>query len=206
VRPTEAGGHGMDALWNDDFHHTAMVALTGRNEAYYTDHVGSPQEFISTAKWGYLFQGQRYKWQQRRRGTPALDLPPTAFINFIQNHDQIANSGIGLRASELTGFPELRTMTAFLLLAPQTPMLFQGQEFSASSPFYYFADHKGELARLVREGRLREVTQFPSWRRSRCRRLSPTRAARRPFARRRSTTPSVSRATTPRRTRCTATC
>jgi maltooligosyltrehalose trehalohydrolase len=162
VRPLESGGHGMDALWNDDFHHSAMVALTGRNEAYYTDHLGSPQEFISAAKWGYLFQGQRYHWQKNRRGTPGLELPPTAFVNFIQNHDQIANSGLGLRASALTSRALLRTMTAVLLLSPQTPMLFQGQEFAASSPFFFFADHQGELRKLVCAGRAREVSQFPS--------------------------------------------
>src|SRR5207244_552627 len=71
ARPVEQGGYGIDALWNDDFHHSAMVALTGRNEAYYTDYLGTPQELISTVKWGFLYQGQRYKWQQRRRrGTP----------------------------------------------------------------------------------------------------------------------------------------
>ena len=162
VRPVHAGGLGMDALWNDDFHHSAMVAVTGRNEAYYTDHLGSPQEFISAAKWGYLFQGQRYKWQRQRRGTPGLDLPPTAFVNFIQNHDQVANSGIGLRVCDITSPGELRAMTALLLLSPQTPMLFQGQEFAASSPFFYFADHGGELRELVCKGRAREVSQFPS--------------------------------------------
>jgi maltooligosyltrehalose trehalohydrolase len=162
IRPIHAGGYGMDALWNDDFHHSAMVAITGRNEAYYTDHLGSTQEFISAAKWGYLFQGQRYKWQKKRRGTPALDLPPTAFVNFIQNHDQIANSGLGLRVCEVTSMAHLRAMTALLLLSPQTPMLFQGQEFAASSPFYYFADHKGELRELVCKGRAREMSQFPS--------------------------------------------
>ncbi len=162
VRPLDAGGCGMDALWNDDFHHSAMVALTGRNEAYYTDHLGNPQEFISAAKWGYLFQGQRYKWQKQRRGTPGLDLPPTAFVNFIQNHDQVANSGLGLRAHDMTSGALLRAMTAVLLLLPQTPMLFQGQEFAASSPFYYFADHQGELVKLVCGGRAREVSQFPT--------------------------------------------
>jgi maltooligosyltrehalose trehalohydrolase len=162
VRPIHAGGCGMDALWNDDFHHSAMVAITGRNEAYYTDHLGKPQEFISAAKWGYLFQGQRYSWQRKRRGMPALDLPPTAFINFIQNHDQIANSGTGLRIGEFASAGEFRAMTAFLLLAPQTPMLFQGQEYAASSPFHFFADHGGELGQLVCKGRAREVSQFSS--------------------------------------------
>ena len=76
VRPVSSGGYGLDALWNDDFHHSAIVALTGHNEAYFTDYLGKPQEFISAAKYGYLFQGQRYKWQAKRRGSPAWGLPP----------------------------------------------------------------------------------------------------------------------------------
>jgi maltooligosyltrehalose trehalohydrolase len=139
-----------------------MVALTGRNEAYYTDYLGAPQEFVAAAKWGYLYQGQRYRWQGKRRGTPALDLPPTAFVNYIQNHDQIANFGHGLRCHRMTGPAEFRAMTALLLLAPQTPMLFQGQEFAASAPFYYFADHRPELAELICAGRVKEMSQFPS--------------------------------------------
>jgi maltooligosyltrehalose trehalohydrolase len=162
VRPIEAGGYGMDALWNDDFHHSALVALSGHNEAYYTDYLGSPQEFISAAKWGYLYQGQRYKWQKKRRGTPALDLPPTAFVHFLQNHDQIANSGRGYRVHQITSPGELKAMTALLMLMPQTPMLFQGQEFAASSTFHYFADHDPELSRLICKGRAKELSQFPS--------------------------------------------
>jgi maltooligosyltrehalose trehalohydrolase len=162
VRPPVQGGLGLDALWNDDFHHSAMVALTGRNEAYYTDHLGTPQEFVAAAKWGYLYQGQVYRWQQKRRGTPALDLPPTAFVNYVQNHDQIANFARGLRAHRMTSPAEFRAVTALLLLAPQTPMLFQGQEFAASSPFHYFADHRTELADLVCAGRAKEMSQFPS--------------------------------------------
>ena len=102
VRPPEQGGYGLDALWNDDFHHSAVVALTGRNEAYYTDYLGTPQEFISAVKWGFLYQGQRYPWQKKRRGTPALDLPPAAFVTFLENHDQVANSARGLRSHQLT--------------------------------------------------------------------------------------------------------
>ncbi|QOV92371.1 malto-oligosyltrehalose trehalohydrolase [Humisphaera borealis] len=162
VRPIDGGGCGMDALWNDDFHHAAMVAMTGHSEAYYCDYRGAPQEFISAAKWGYLYQGQRYKWHERRRGTPALDLPPTAFIHFIQNHDQIANTARGDRLHKVTSPGELRAMTALLLLMPQTPMLFQGQEFAASSPFYYFSDHHEDLSKLIAAGRAKEIAQFPS--------------------------------------------
>jgi len=162
VRSPEKGGYGMDALWNDDLHHTACVALTGRNEAYYTDYKGSPQELLSVVKWGYLYQGQRYAWQKKRRGTPALDLSPSTFVTFIQNHDQIANSGRGQRIHALTSPGRHRAMTALLLLAPGTPMFFQGQEFSTSSPFLYFADHEPDLAKLVREGRGEFLAQFPS--------------------------------------------
>jgi maltooligosyltrehalose trehalohydrolase len=162
VRPPEQGGCGIDALWNDDFHHSAMVAMTGRNEAYYTDYLGKPQEFISAVKYGYLYQGQWYKWQEFRRGTPSLKIPPTAFVNFIQNHDQVANSGRGERCHQLTSPGRYRAMTALMLLAPGTPMLFQGQEFAASSPFLFFADHNEGLAPLVRKGRAEFLAQFPS--------------------------------------------
>jgi maltooligosyltrehalose trehalohydrolase len=162
VRAPEAGGYGLDALWNDDFHHAAVVALTGRREAYYSDFAGTPQEFISAAKWGYLYQGQRYTWQKARRGQPALDLEPSNFVSFIENHDQVANSGRGLRLHRLTSPGRYRAITALLLLGPATPMLFQGQEFGASTPFFYFADHHAELAELVRKGRREFLAQFAS--------------------------------------------
>jgi maltooligosyltrehalose trehalohydrolase len=162
VRPAADGGYGLDALWNDDLHHSAMVALTGRAEAYYSDTLGKPQEFVSAAKYGYLYQGQYYRWQRKPRGTPALDLPPDRFVVFLQNHDQVANSARGLRGHQLTSPGKWRAMTAYLLLAPGTPMLFQGQEFSASSPFLYFADHDQELAAAVRKGRAEFLAQFPS--------------------------------------------
>ena len=158
----ESGGFGLDALFNDDFHHSGMVAMTGRNEAYYTDCLGKPQEFISMVKYGYLYQGQRYKWQKQRRGTPDLRLPPAQFITYIQSHDQIANSGRGERVQFMTSPGRLKAMTALMLLAPGTPMLFQGQEFASSSPFYYFDDHKPDLAKLVREGRAKFLVQFRS--------------------------------------------
>ena len=142
VRPAERGGYGLDALWNDDFHHSAMVALTGRHEAYYSDYRGRPREFVAAAKHGFLYQGQRYQWQRKARGTPTLDLPAECFVVFLQNHDQIANSGTGERCHALTSPGRLRAMTAYFLLMPGIPMLFQGQEFGASSPFFYFAESR----------------------------------------------------------------
>jgi maltooligosyltrehalose trehalohydrolase len=164
VRAEDEGGFALDALWNDDFHHSAMVALTGRAEAYYSDTYGEPQEFISAAKYGYLYQGQHYDWQRNPRGTPALTLEPVQFVNYLQNHDQIANSGRGLRGHQLASPARWRATTALLLLMPSTPMLFQGQEFAASNPFLYFADFDDDLAAAVRRGRAEFLTQFPSLR------------------------------------------
>ena len=161
VRKPEEGGYGIDALWNDDFHHTAMVALRGCTDAYFSDYNGAPQSFISALKYGFLYQGQWYRWQKQRRGTPGLDLAPQAFVHFLQNHDQIANSGFGRRMHQLGNPGVCRAMTALLLLGPATPMLFQGQEFAASSPFLYFADHNAELAPLVHKGRNAFLHQFP---------------------------------------------
>jgi maltooligosyltrehalose trehalohydrolase len=160
VRKPGHGGFGADALWNDDFHHSAMVALTCRNEAYYSDYTGSPQEFTSSAKWGFLYQGQHYRWQKNRRGALAFDLPPEAFVNFIQNHDQVANSARGERVHALSSPGIFRAITALLLLGPATPMLFMGQEFGASAPFLYFADMPESLAREVEKGRRKFLSQF----------------------------------------------
>jgi maltooligosyltrehalose trehalohydrolase len=119
---------------------------------------------ISAIKWGYLYQGQWNVRQEHRRGTPAWDIPAARFIIFLQNHDQVANSARGLRGHALTSPGRYRAMTALLLLAPGTPMLFQGQEFAASSPFLYFVDHEIDLAKLVREGRQEFLRQFESLR------------------------------------------
>ena len=162
VRDVSKGGYGLDGIWNDDFHHSARVATTGHNEAYYSDHKGTAQELLSAVKWGFLYQGQRYKWQKSRRGHYALDLSPAQFVTFIQNHDQVANSANGLRLHHMTSAGAYKAITALLLLAPNTPMLFQGQEFTSSAPFLFFADHKPELNELIREGRLKFLAQFPS--------------------------------------------
>jgi maltooligosyltrehalose trehalohydrolase len=162
ARPRTTGGYGLDALWNDDFHHAARVAATGRAEAYYSGYRGRPQEFISAAKYGFLYQGSWYAWQQLRRGTPAFDLKPLNFVQFLENHDQVANSLSGARLHQLTSPGRNRALTALLLLTPQIPLLFQGQEFGASAPFLYFADHNPELRVAVAKGRRKFLEQFPS--------------------------------------------
>ena len=153
----------LDGMWNDDFHHSAHVALSGCNEAYYSDYSGRAQEFLSAFKYGFLFQGQRYAWQKKSRGTPSLDLDPSVFVVFLQNHDQIANSTRGYRMDHLASPARCRAMTVLLLLAPGTPMLFQGQEFAASTPFNFFSDFDPELAKLVSKGRAEFMSQFRSF-------------------------------------------
>lgn len=162
ITPAERGGGGLDALWNDDFHHSSVVALTGRREAYYTDYFGNSQELVSAAKHGFLYQGQRYAWQGKRRGTPTRGIPRSALVHFLENHDQLANSSAGERIRLQTSPGQYRALTAFVMLGPATPFLFQGQEFGATTPFRYFADHRPELARLVVEGRAEFLRQFRS--------------------------------------------
>lgn len=163
VRPRDQGGDDLDGVWNDDLHHSMIVALTGRNEAYYSDYLGTPQEFISAAKYGYLYQGQHYAWQEAHRGTPSFGLPPETFVAFIENHDQISNTARGDRVRLQTSPGRYRAMTTLLILGPWTPLLFQGQEFGASSPFLFFTD-VGDFAmkEAIREGRKGFLRQFPS--------------------------------------------
>jgi maltooligosyltrehalose trehalohydrolase len=111
---------------------------------------------------GYLYQGQYYKWQKKRRGTPGLGLRPSTFILYIQNHDQIANSCCGIRIHNLTSPGLLRAVSALLLLAPGTPFLFQGQEFAASTPFFYFSNVSSDMADDIHRSRLNFLSQFRS--------------------------------------------
>jgi maltooligosyltrehalose trehalohydrolase len=162
VRTPEKGGYGLDAHWNDDFHHSAVVALTGRSESYYSDYLGTPQELISAMKWGFLFQGQYFSWQKKPRGSSAFGLPAWRFITYLENHDQVSNSARGDRLRTLSSPAQYKAMTAAWLLAPGTPMFFQGQEFGATNPFLYFADHVEDLARLVQKGRHEFLSTFRS--------------------------------------------
>jgi maltooligosyltrehalose trehalohydrolase len=162
VRPREDGGHGLDAVYNEDFHHSALVAATGRREGYYSEYRGTAQELLSAFKHGFLFQGQLYHWQKLRRGKTLRGLPAWAGAAFLENHDQIANSSTGARLWRETTHGRHRALTTMLLLGPWTPLLFQGSEWDASSPFLYFANHEGDLRSLVRKGRAQFLAQFPS--------------------------------------------
>ena len=152
--------HGLDALWNDDFHHSARVALTGATDGYFHDYRGTPQELVSAVKHGFLYQGQLYAWQRNPRGTPTRGLPRRSFVHFLENHDQVANLGFGERLATLAQPAKLRALTALLLLSPEIPMLFQGQEIGTHTPWRFFCDHDPELSALVREGRASFLRQF----------------------------------------------
>lgn len=160
IKAIENEGYGLNALWNDDFHHSTRVCLTGRREGYFRGYTGAAQEMISLIKHGFLYQGQYLAWQKKPRGSPSLRMPVSAFIICLQNHDQIANSPQSLRVHYLTDRNNFRAMSCLLLLAPNVPMLFQGQEFASSSPFYYFADHTDELMHSIYAGRKEFLTQF----------------------------------------------
>ncbi|HXT21000.1 MAG TPA: malto-oligosyltrehalose trehalohydrolase [Thermoanaerobaculia bacterium] len=160
LAPADAGGYGIDGMWNDDFHHSAVVAATGRAEAYLSPYRGTAAELLAAVKWGFLYQGQVYPWQEKRRGTPSFGIAAPAFVCCLENHDQVANSARGRRLHQATSPGRLRALTALLLLAPETPLLFQGQEFASSAPFLYFADHPPELAKQVRAGRTEFLSQF----------------------------------------------
>ena len=160
----DKGLAGVDATWNEDWHHSAFVALTGRCEAYFTDYRGTAPEFAAMGRWNLLYQGQWYSWQKKGRGSDARHLPSSAFVSFLENHDQVANTGFGKRLCHEVGASLWRAMTGLLLLGPQIPMLFQGQERASTEPFMYFADHEGDLAEAVRKGRLEFLSQFPSLR------------------------------------------
>jgi maltooligosyltrehalose trehalohydrolase len=160
LQPPEAGGYGMDAVWADDIHHSAFVALTGRRSGYLRDYSGSPQELLSAIRRGWLFQGQRYAWHGRARGTPGLDVAPSRFVAYLENHDQVANTGDGRRLHQRTSPGRMRAMTALLLLGPATPMLFQGQEAASETRFAYFLDVREELHASVRDERIASMGQF----------------------------------------------
>ena len=153
---------GLDAMWNEDWHHSAFVALTGRRHAYFTDYRGTAQEFASMSRHGFLYQGQWYSWQKKGRGGYSIGLPSSRFVAFLENHDQVANTGLGERLCQDVNAGLWRAMTALLLLGPSLPLLFQGQEYGSSRPFTYFADHEGDLGRAVEDGRLAFVAQFPA--------------------------------------------
>jgi malto-oligosyltrehalose trehalohydrolase len=155
----------FDAQWNDDGHHVLHVMLTGENEGYYGDYSDRPAERLARAlREGFIYQGDASAHRKGEpRGTPSADLSPTAFVLFLQNHDQIGNRAFGDRLVASVEPPALEAAIALQLLCPQIPLLFMGEEDACASPFQFFTDHHGELAEAVREGRRREFASFAAF-------------------------------------------
>ena len=150
-----------DAQWNDDIHHAVHVLLTGESDGYYSDYVGNPISHLCRCLTeGFAYQGGYSEFHAAQRGEPSKDLPPTAFISFLQNHDQIGNRAFGERIAQLATPDSLKAAMEILLLAPQPPMLFMGEEFGATTPFYFFCDFQGDLAAAVTNGRRNEFARF----------------------------------------------
>jgi maltooligosyltrehalose trehalohydrolase len=150
-----------DAQWNDDVHHAAHVTLTGEADGYYADYADAPVARLGRAlAEGFVYQGDWSELRQAARGEPSAHLPPTAFVNFLQNHDQIGNRALGDRLTALAEPAAVEALTAVLLLAPQIPLLFMGEEWGSRQPFPFFCDFEGELADAVRRGRREEFASF----------------------------------------------
>jgi maltooligosyltrehalose trehalohydrolase len=160
ITPTERGGAGIDAVWADDFHHEVRSAVAGDNEGYYIDYTGDAADIAATLNQGWFYTGQKSQFSGHARGTDASHIDPPHFVYCIQNHDQIGNRPLGDRLTESVGPAAYRVASALLLLAPYTPLLFQGQEWAASTPFLYFTHHNPELGKLVTEGRRSEFASF----------------------------------------------
>jgi maltooligosyltrehalose trehalohydrolase len=161
--PEADGGIGLDGVWADDFHHSVRVALTGEHEAYLADFTGSVDELRDTIENGWHYRGQESPNHRKPRGTPCIQLPPRSFCYCISNHDQVGNRAFGERLSAACSPAAYRAASALLCLVPYTPLLFQGQEWAASTPFLYFTDHNAELGRLVTEGRRKEFKGFAAF-------------------------------------------
>ena len=153
----------FDAQWADDWHHCLHVLLTGENEGYYESFANPAAQLARAMAEGFVFQGEISPHHNAPRGEPSADLPPTAFVICLQNHDQIGNRAMGERLTALAHPDALAAATALLLLSPSIPMLFMGEEWGSRSPFLFFTDHNDELANLVREGRRREFAHFAAF-------------------------------------------
>ncbi|MBI2766731.1 MAG: malto-oligosyltrehalose trehalohydrolase [Chloroflexi bacterium] len=164
LEPREAGGYGFDGVWADDFHHCVRTIIHGEREGYLGSYSGSASELARTIEHGFFFEGQFDAATGTERGTPAPDQPWRQFVYCIQNHDQVGNRAQGLRLNTTASLGDYLAATTLLLLLPQTPLLFQGQEFLASTPFLYFTDHDAELGRAVTEGRRAEFAAFAAFR------------------------------------------
>lgn len=160
IRPNDIGGYDMTAQWNDDFHHGLHSFLTGERDGYYVDF-GALEHIAKSLKRAYVYDGQYSVFRERKHGRPATGLSGNKFVGFLQNHDQIGNRAQGKRIAHLTDLNRAKIGAALVMTAPFVPMIFQGEEWAASSPFQFFTDYQDEnLADAVRNGRREEFVEF----------------------------------------------
>jgi maltooligosyltrehalose trehalohydrolase len=164
LREVEDGGWGLDGVWADDFHHIMRRILAGDDEGYYADFRDSVEDLAATLRQGWFFTGQYSHYLGEHRGTDPTQVPLRKFVICLQNHDQVGNRAFGDRLHHVIGLPAFRAASALLLLAPETPLLFMGQEWAATTPFRYFTDHRAELGEQVVRGRQREFEKFSEFR------------------------------------------
>jgi maltooligosyltrehalose trehalohydrolase len=163
VRPVAEGGMGLDGVWADDFHHQLRCRLAGDRDGYFADFAGSAADIADTVTHGFFYRGQTVPRLQRPRGSETQGVPLERFVFCVQNHDQIGNRALGERLHHQIDPAAYRAALALLLLAPETPLLFMGQEWAAGSPFLYFTDHEPELGRKVTAGRREEFKAFAAF-------------------------------------------
>ncbi|MBB5345434.1 malto-oligosyltrehalose trehalohydrolase [Tunturibacter empetritectus] len=162
VTPAQSGGYGMDAQWSDDFHHSLFTVLTLEEEGkgYYSDF-GTLEKLAKALTKNFVQDGSYSQYRRRSHGRPADDLSPHLFLGYIQNHDQVGNRAVGDRVDQTVGFDRAKVAAAIVMTAPFVPMIFQGEEYAASTPFLYFADHEDpEMAKAVKNGRRSEFAAF----------------------------------------------
>jgi maltooligosyltrehalose trehalohydrolase len=157
------GGWGLDAAWADDFHHQVRVHVAHDHEGYYRDFTGTTADIATTVRQGWFFTGQHSTHTGGSRGTDPFAVAPPQFVICIQNHDQIGNRADGARLNHEIDAATFRAASTLLLLAPQTPLIFMGQEWACASPFQFFTDHNQELGRLITIGRREEFRCFATF-------------------------------------------
>ncbi|RME63124.1 MAG: malto-oligosyltrehalose trehalohydrolase [Nitrospirae bacterium] len=160
IRPPSRGGYGLDAMWNEDFHHSIHSLLTGQRDGYYVDY-GDIEHLLRCVNDGFTYTGQYSEFRKRAHGGPVNDIEYHRFVGFLQNHDQTGNRPLGERLSCLVSFEALKSSAVLLFFCPFVPLLFMGEEYGEDNPFFYFVDHQDkELIKAVREGRRKEFEGF----------------------------------------------
>ena len=160
INPPGMGGYGLDAQWNDDFHHSLHALLTGERKGYYEDF-GKVEHLAKAFREGFVYSGEYSAFRKRRHGSTSMDSPASQFVVFSQSHDQVGNRMLGDRLSQTQSFEKLKLAAGVVFLSPNVPQVFMGEEYAEIAPFHYFIDHSDDaLVQAIREGRKKEFASF----------------------------------------------